>query len=177
MALSKKLNTMLNDQVGNELFASHQYVAIAAYFDRAALPVLARHYYAQALEERQHALRLARLVMDVDGVLKIPAVPAPTMTFKNSFEAVQLALASEQRVTAQINALMDQAVADRDHMCKHELEWFVNEQREELTSATTLVQMVKRAGESGMFHVETFLKEGGLAEPGAGGEGVEGGGE
>ncbi len=171
MALSKKLNTMLNDQVGNELFASHQYVAIAAYFDQAALPVLAKHYYAQALEERQHAMKLAKLVMDVDGDLKIPAVPAPKMAFKSSLEAVQLALESEQRVTAQINALMDQAVADRDHMCKHEFEWFVNEQREEITSATTLVQMVKRAGESGMFFVETFLKEGGLAEA----EGANGG--
>jgi ferritin len=67
---------------------------------------------------------------------------------------------------------MDQAIVDKNHVSKHELEWFVNEQREEITSATTLVQMVKRAGEGGMFFVETFLKDGGLAEAGsAGGEG------
>lgn len=172
MMLSKKLNAMLNDQVGNELFASHQYIAIATHFDQAALPVLAKHYHAQALEERQHAMRLAKLVLDLDGELKIPAIPAPKMNFKNSLEAVQLALESEQRVTAQINALMDQAIVDKNHAAKHELEWFVNEQREEITSATTLVQMVKRAGEGGMFFVETFLKDGGLAE--AEGEGGEG---
>ncbi len=171
--ISKKLNTMLNDQVGNELAASHQYVAIATFFDQAALPVLAKHYYAQALEERDHAMRLVKIVLDMDGTLKIPAVPAPQMAFKDSLAAVKLALDSEVRVTAQINALVDQAVVDKDHLIKHALDWFVNEQREELTSATTLVQMVKRAGEGGMFFVETFIKDGGLAEPaaGAGGEG------
>ncbi len=173
MMISKKLNTLLNEQIGHELAASHQYVAIATYFDQAALPVMAKHYYAQALEERDHAMRLVKLVLDSDGDLKIPAVPAPKMEFKNSLEAVQLALASELKVTAQISALVDQAIADKDHLSKNALEWFVNEQREEVTSATTLVQMTKRAGESGMFFVENFLQSGGLAE----GEGGEAGAE
>jgi ferritin len=172
MMISKKLNTLLNEQVGHELAASHQYVAIATFFDQAALPTLAKHYYAQALEERDHAMRLVKHVLDSDGELKIPSVPAPKMGFKNSLEAVQLALTSELKVTAQINALVDQAIADKDHLSKNALEWFVNEQREEVTSASTLVQMVKRAGEGGMFFVEAFLKEGGLAE--AAGEGGEG---
>ncbi|MBI2407706.1 MAG: ferritin [Gemmatimonadetes bacterium] len=173
MMISKKLNTLLNEQVGHELSASHQYVAIATYFDQAALPTMAKHYYAQALEERDHAMRLVKHVLDSDGELKIPSVPAPKMGFKNSLEAVQLALAGELQVTAQINALVDQAIADKDHLSKNALEWFVNEQREEVTSATTLVQMVKRAGEGGMFFVEAFLKDGGLAEAeGAGGEGA-----
>ncbi len=173
MLISKKLNTGLNDQVGHELFASHQYVAIATYFEQAALLTLAKHYYAQGLEERDHAMRLVKLILDSDGDLKIPAVPAPKMGFKSSLEAVQLALTSELRVTAQINALQDQAIADKDHLSRNALEWFVNEQREEVTSASTLVQMVKRAGESGMFFVEQFLKGGGLAEA-DGGEGGEG---
>lgn len=169
--ISKKLNALLNEQIGHELAASHQYVAIAAYFDQAALPVLGKHYTAQALEERDHAMRLLKIVLDMDGELKIPAIPAPKMAFKDSLAAVQLALESEIRVTNQINALVDQAIADKHHLIKNALDWFVNEQREELTSAGTLVQMVKRAGESGMFHVETFIKEGGLAEGGEGGEG------
>ena len=173
MLISKKLNTLLCEQVGHELSASHQYVAIATYFDQAALPTMGKHYYAQALEEREHAMRLVKIVLDSDGVLKIPAVPAPKMEFKNSLEAVQVALDGELRVTAQINGLVDQAIADKDHLSRNALEWFVNEQREEVSSATTLVHMVKRAGESGMFFVETFLKEGGLAENGEGGEGAE----
>jgi len=173
MPISKKLNTLLNEQVGHELAASHQYVAIATYFEQAALQTMARHYYTQALEERDHAMRLVKLILDSDAVLKIPAVPAPKMGFKSSLEAVQVALDGEARVTAQINALQDQAMADKDHLSRNALEWFVNEQREEMTSASTLVAMVKRAGEGGMFFVEAFLKDGGLAQPGEGG-GAEG---
>lgn len=174
MLISKKLNTMLNAQVGNELFASHQYVAIATYFDQDGLPTLAKHYYAQALEEREHAMRLVRIVLDADGDLKIPAVPAPKMGLKSALDAVKLALDSELRVTAQINALVDQAITDKDHLSKNALEWFVNEQREEVTSASLLVQMVKRAGESNLFYVEQFLQQGGLAEAKGGeGEGAE----
>lgn len=168
MMISKKLNSMLNAQVGNELAASHQYVAIATYFDQEGLPTLAKHYYAQALEERDHAMRLVKIVLDADAELKIPAVPAPKMGFKAALEAVKLALESELKVTAQINALMDQAIADKDHLSKNALEWFVNEQREEVTTADTLVRMVKRAGEAGLFHVEAFLRDGGLQAEGNG---------
>jgi ferritin len=175
MLLSKKLNALLNAQVGHELAASHQYVAIAAYFDAEGLPALAKHYYAQALEERDHAMRLVRHVLDSNGDLKIPAVPAPQMAFKSALEAVKLALDSELRVTAQINALVDQASADKAHLSRNALEWFVNEQREEVSSASLLVQMVKRAGEANLFFVENFVAQGGMAgaETGDGGAGAE----
>jgi ferritin len=119
-------------------------------------------------------MRLVKHVLDSDGELKIPSVPAPKMGFKNSLEAVQQALTSELKVTAQINALVDQAIADKDHLSKNALEWFVNEQREEVTSASLLVQMVKRAGENNLFFVENFIAQGGMAEgEGEGGEGAE----
>ena len=54
---------------------------------------------------------------------------------------------------------------------KNALEWFVNEQREDMASMDTLLRMVKRAGESGLFFVENFLLQGGLAEAPAGEEG------
>ena len=68
---------------------------------------------------------------------------------------------------------MDQAIVDKDHGNKNALEWFVNEQREEMSSMDTLLRMVKRAGESGLFFVENFLLQGGLAGEEAGKEGAE----
>jgi ferritin len=59
-------------------------------------------------------------------------------------------------------------VKQRDHSSKNMLEWFVNEQREEMSSMDTLLRMVKRAGESGMFFVDNFLLQGGLAAQGGG---------
>ena len=163
----------LNTQVGNELAASNQYVQIAAYFDAEGLPILAKHYFNQASEERDHAMRFVRLILDGGGDLKVPQVPAPKPTFKTALEAVQLALESELKVTRQINDIVDLAVKERDHIIKNGLEWFVNEQREEVASADMLVRMVKRAGEAGLFHVEAFLRDGGLSEGDANGDAAD----
>ncbi len=171
--MSNKLAAGVNAQVGNELLASHQYIAIATYFDEEGLPALAQHFYKQSLEERGHAMRFVKMLLEASAAVKIPAVPAPKTGFKSAAEAVKLALDSEMRVTAQINALMDQAIADKDHGHKNALEWFVNEQREEMSSMDTLLRMVKRAGESGLFFVENFLLQGGLAGESAGKEGAE----
>lgn len=166
MMISKQMNAALNAQVGNELLASNQYVQIAAYFDAEGLPILAKHYFNQASEERDHAMRFVRLILDGGGDIKIPQVPAPKPAFKTALEAVQLALDSELKVTKQINEIVDLAIREKDHIMKNGLDWFVNEQREEVASADTLVRMVKRAGEAGLFHVEAFLRDGGLSEEG-----------
>ncbi len=171
--ISTKLTAGVNAQVGNELGASHQYIAIAVYFEQEGLPALGQHFHKQALEERDHAMRFVKLLLDAGADVKIPAIAAPKSGFKSAADAVKLALESEIRVTAQINALMDQAIADKDHGNKNALEWFVNEQREEMSSMDTLLRMVKRAGESGLFFVENFLLQGGLAESPADKEGGE----
>mgnify|MGYP003454758801 CR=1 FL=1 len=72
-------------------------------------------------------------------------VAAPKSSFKDSADAVKLALESEMRVTKQINEIVDLAIKDKDHLAKNALEWFVNEQREEVSSMDTLLRMVKRA--------------------------------
>ena len=169
MMISKPMNAALNAQVGNELGASHQYIAVACYFDAEGLPALTAHFLKQATEERDHAMRFVRYILDAGGAVKIPAVPAPRATFKNAADAVKLALESEIKVTGQINAIVDLAIKDKDHLSKNALEWFVNEQREEVSSMDTLLRMVKRAGEPGLFFVENFLLQGGLSEAPGGG--------
>jgi bacterioferritin B len=62
--LSTDLTTTLNEQVGHEFGASLQHVAIAAYFDGDNLPILARHFYQQAAEERDHAMRFVKFIVD-----------------------------------------------------------------------------------------------------------------
>lgn len=162
MLISKGMNAAMNEQVGNELAASNQYVAIAVYFDAEGLPMLGKHFFAQAAEERDHALRFVRYLVEAGADVRIPGIPAPKAAFKGALEAVKLSLDSEMRVTRQINALVDRAITEKDHLSKNMLEWFVSEQREEVTSMDTLLRMVKRAGESGLFFVENFLLQGGL---------------
>ncbi len=157
MLLSTDLTTALNEQVGHEFGASLQYVAIAAYFDGDNLPILARHFYQQAAEERDHAMRLVKFIVDAGGQLTIPAIPAPRSGFSSAQEAVHLSLAWEQTVTQQINALMDRAITEGNHLARNMLEWFINEQLEEMASMETLLGMVRRAGDQGLLLVESYL--------------------
>ena len=157
MLISNEMNAALNEQIGHEFSASLQYVAIASYFDAEALPELARHFHQQALEERDHAMRFVKYVIDADGTLEIPAIPAPRCSFKSAEEAVALSLDRERTVTKQINGLVDLAIRENDHITKNFLEWFVNEQLEEMASMDTLLRMIRRAGEQGLMFVEAHL--------------------
>ncbi|HUF26930.1 MAG TPA: ferritin [Gemmatimonadaceae bacterium] len=158
MLISNKMNDALNEQIGHEFGASIQYVAIAAHFDSEGLPTLARHFYKQATEEREHAMRFVKFTLDADGRVQIPAIPAPRSDFGSAEEAVQLSLDWEKSVTKQINGLMDQAIKENDHITQNFLQWFMNEQLEEVSSMDTLLRLVRRAGEKGLLFVENYLQ-------------------
>ena len=164
MLISKQMNAAINDQIGNELGASNQYVAIATYFDGEALPALARHFYKQAEEEREHAMKFVKYLVDADADVVIPGIPAPRASFKSAEDAVSLALESERRVTGQINDLMSLAQKENDYISRNLLEWYVKEQLEEMSSMDTLLRMVRRAGESGLLFVEQYLNGGSGAQ-------------
>ena len=156
MLISENLSKALSTQVGNELGASVQYVMLAAYFERDALPQLAAKFYAQAEEEKMHAMKIAHYVTEAGGMLAIPAIPAGRPDFKSAEEAVQLALDWETTVTRQINDLVGLALKEGDHLAQIFLQWFVNEQLEEVTSMDTLLRTIKRANGS-LLLVEDFL--------------------
>ena len=157
MLISKDLNDAINEQVGHELHASHQYVNIAAYFEGIPLKKLAAMFYKQAEEERSHAMKFIKYVVDAGGEVKIPAVAAPVPTFKTVEEAVKLSLDWELEVTRRINALMDIAVAQKDYMGQDMLRWFVSEQLEEVSTMDNLLKLVKLTGERNLIMVEAYL--------------------
>jgi ferritin len=165
MQPSDELNLAMNEQVGNELSASSQYIAIAAHFDALALSRLAAFFYLQADEEREHAMKFVHFIVESGGSLEIPAVPAPTARFASAAEAVALAVSSEERVTRQIYALVDQAQKDSDYIALRFLDWFVNEQFEEMSTMGELLQVVERAGEDQLLRVEEYLQRGGPEGP------------
>jgi len=171
MLISEKMNAALNEQVGHEFGASLQYVAIAAYFDSDNLPELAAHFYRQADEERDHAMRFVNYVVDAGGKVAIPAVPAPKSGFASAEEAVKLSVDWELTVTKQINALVDLAIKETDHTTQNFLQWFVTEQLEEVSSMERLLSMIRRAGVN-LLLVEEYLARHGGGAKGAGAEGA-----
>ena len=157
MLISKTMNAALNEQVGYEFSAMLQYVAVASYFSEEGLSGLAAHFFKQADEEKDHALRFVKYILDAGGHVSIPEVDAPQHLFKSAREAVELALAHEKRVTDLINRLVELAMKEGDHISKSALDWFVREQLEEVSSMDNLLKVVTRAGESNLLFVEQYL--------------------
>ena len=157
MMISEKLAKAFNEQIGHELGASNQYVSIAAHFQRSQLTLLAKLFFEQAEEERQHAMKFVKYLLDTKGDLKIPAIPPPAQTFSSAEAAVAAALKWEQEVTAQITRLMDIAVKENDYLGQSFLQWFIDEQLEEVVKMDRLLSVIRQAGEKNLLMVEAYL--------------------
>lgn len=155
--ISSKMAAAINQQIGLEFLASLQYEAIAGWFKLEGLPRLYAHFFRQATEERDHARRFIKYLLDAGASLHLPAIPAPKCQFNSAEEAAQLALDHELKVTDAIKKLFDLAEKEGDRFTQNSLQWFINEQLEEVSSADELFQMVKRAGDGGLLIVEHFL--------------------
>jgi len=151
-----RFQQQLNEQVAYEFAASQQYVAIAVHYDAQTLPQLAAHFYRQAVEERNHAMMMVQYLLDADEPVVIPAVAAPQTTFADVVAPVQLALDQEKRVTAQVSQLALTAREEGDLVGEQFMHWFLQEQREEVSSMSALLNVVERSRDSIML-VEDYL--------------------
>jgi ferritin len=70
---------------------------------------------------------------------------------------VQAALTWEEEVTRQITALMDQAVKDNDYLAQSFLQWFIDEQLEEVVKMDRLLSVIRQSGEKNLIMVEAYL--------------------
>jgi bacterioferritin B len=146
----------LNEQVAREFAASQQYVAIAVYYDAETLPGLAAHFYRQAVEERNHAMMMVQYLLDAGEDVAIPGVEEPKTDFADAVAPVALALEQERRVTQQISELAALARDEGDLVGEQFLHWFLQEQREEVSSMSTLLAIVERARDN-LLLAEEYL--------------------
>lgn len=154
---SSRFADALNEQVAYEFAASQQYVAIAVYYDGETLSQLASHFYRQAVEERNHAMMIVQYLLDSDLPVRVPAVEAPQIEFPDAVAPVQLALDQEKRVTEQISQLAVLARDEGDLVGAQFLDWFLKEQREEVSSMSDLRAIVERASASNLLLAEDYL--------------------
>jgi ferritin len=158
----------LHEQVGHEFAAFQQYTAIAVHYDAETLPRLAAFFYAQALEERNHAMMMVRFLLDQDVEARIPGVDAPQVEFGDVVAPVALALDQERRVAEQINALAALARDRGDYTTEHFMGWFIKEQVEEIATMSDLLRVVERARDNPLLAEEYLAREapgGAAADP------------
>ncbi|MBC9733160.1 ferritin [Nocardioides marmotae] len=157
----------LNAQIGHELAAHNQYLAVAVHYDALTMPRMAAFFYAQALEERDHAMMMVQYLLDTDADVVIPGVAAPVASFEGVVAPVALALEQEKRVTEQIGALLRTAREEHDFASEQFLQWFIKEQVEEVATMGDLLAVVTRNADD-IDDIEDYVAReqgGGSADP------------
>ena len=135
----------LNEQIEREYGAHQQYAAVAVYYDALTLPRLAAFFYAQALEERGHAMMMVQYLLDAGERPVIPGVAAPKVDFADIVEPVRVALEQEKRVTDQISGLAAIAREANDFVSEQFTQWFLKEQVEEVATMSDLLTVCERS--------------------------------
>ena len=97
MLLKQPMVDALNGQVVEEFGATAQYIAISLYFEDETLPELAKYFYAQAMEEHEHAMKLLRYISEAGNKPIVPGTKDPKNHFETAEEAVQFMHRREKR--------------------------------------------------------------------------------
>ena len=152
-----KFQAMLQEQIRNEFTAAQQYTAVAVHLDDQDLPQLAAHFYAQAVEERNHAMSMVQYLLDSDTARAHPRCRRGAQRLRVGGGRRASSRSRRRRpCTGQITALARAARDEGDYLGEQFMQWFLKEQVEEVASMSTLLTVVRRAGDN-LFHIEDFV--------------------
>jgi ferritin len=159
--ISKKMEDALNAQINAEMYSAYLYLSMAADFEDKNLPGFAHWMYLQAQEEFGHAARLYNYISEQQGKVKLAAIDAPQTEWANPVAVFEAVDKHEQYVTSLINNLVAMAMEEKDFASNIFLQWFVTEQVEEESNASTLLAKLKMVGDhvQGLFMMDRELAQ------------------
>jgi ferritin len=160
MLIGKKMIDGLNAQLGREYSAAMQYLAMAAWFDGEGLKGLAGFFFKQSAEESEHGLKIVHYLGEVGGTVLIPAIEQPKTDYADVEAALQDFLDMEHAVTRAVYELVELAQAEKDHSANQFLQWYVAEQREEVSSAQELLDTARCYGPERIPMMDAALRRG-----------------
>jgi ferritin len=153
--ISEPAKKLLVAQVATELAAHQTYMGISLYFTSQSLNGWAKFFHDQAVEEAGHGWKIINFLVDNDVKFSLPQVGGAPTSYKTAREAVEVAQASERRVTQLFEALANAAREAGDNRTLQFLAWFIEEQVEEERTMAALIDLI----DSGinLFQAEAHL--------------------
>lgn len=157
--MTEKLQQAINDQITAELWSANLYLAMSFYMEKEGYSGIAHWLKKQSAEENDHACQMASYMIKRGGIAKVDKVDVVPNEFGTPLEVFQQVYEHECRVSKMIDDLVDIASAERDKATQDFLWGFVREQVEEEATAAGIVDMVKKAGNAGVYYVDAKLGE------------------
>ena len=129
----------INRQISSEFSASFSYLSMSAWCEKENFTGAAHWLRLQSQEEHGHAMKLFDFVLARGGEIKLETIEVPKAKFKSLADVFETALAQEQTVSKQIDALYELAFKEKVFAAMAELQWFLTEQVEEEKTARDIV--------------------------------------
>lgn len=156
--LSKNLEDALNAQINAELWSAYLYLSMSAYFAREGKSGFENWFRVQALEEKDHAMKIFDYINTRNGKVKLKPIKDVPETWQSPLDVFEASLKHEKVVTALINDLVALAKEEKDYATENMLNWFVDEQIEEEATTSQHIDALKMIGDNG-FGIYTMDKE------------------
>jgi ferritin len=157
--MDKQLEKLFQDQIKNEWYSAYLYLSMAAYFEAANFGGFAHWMYKQAGEEQVHGKKMFDFLIDRGVKVVLQAIPQPPADFASPAAVFEMSSEHEQKVTALINGIADQADKVNDHPAKVFIQWFITEQVEEEKNASRILDLLKKIppNSAGIFQLDHQL--------------------
>lgn len=167
--IGKKTRELINEQIKNELESAYLYWAMEAYFRKEGWDGFGQWMRVQATEELSHAEKFYHYLNERGSPVELKNLNILKTSWSSVTETFQDAYKHEQFITSKINDLVKFAREENDNASYAMLQWFVNEQVEEESNASKIVQTLERIGEKSgaVYHLDHQLAKrtfGGKAE-------------
>jgi ferritin len=147
--LKQKVEKAINKQINAELWSAYLYLSMSSYLESKNLSGFASWMIMQSQEEVNHAMRLYNYVIERGGRVNLEPIEKVPTEWKSPLHVFEETLKHEQKVTGLIEKLVDVAEQEKDRASINMLQWFIDEQVEEESSADEIVQKLHLIGNNG----------------------------
>ncbi len=158
MMISQKMADAINEQIKNEFYSGWLYLAMAFKAEELSLKYFAEWFKMQEAEERMYATKMCSYLLDQGVEVKLTALEKPEFDGSSIAAMVKETVKHEKFITDCISDLVNVAREDKDNATFNFLQWYVEEQIEEVASVTELDDLVTLAGPTQLLLLEERVK-------------------
>jgi ferritin len=135
----------VSDQMNAEFYSAYLYLYLSSVADDMGYTGITNWLRVQAKEEMAHAEHMYEHLLERDGDVGFGPIESPVdgKDYHNVRAIFEKVLEHEKHVTELIDDIASLAMKDGDHATYTFFSWFVNEQVEEVDTASNLVKKIK----------------------------------
>ncbi len=156
-----KMEKALNDHILEEMYSSYLYLAMAASAHNLGLNGFAHWFKIQSKEEWGHAMKMFEFIIQRGGRVALKDIKKPPHDFGTPHAMIKKTYEHEQKVSALLNKLYEEAGRIKDNATQVMLQWFIQEQVEEEAQVAELLQKFNYISEksSAILYLDKEMKK------------------